>query len=371
MREVVLVVGVVLLAACSGERQDSDTSKAQSEEKVLNVYNWVDYVGDSTIADFEARTGITVNYDVYDSSEVLDTKLLTGRSGYDIVVPSGARAEPLISAGAFRELDKSILRNLGNLDPQFMRTLAKYDPGNRFGLPYLWGTIGIGYNPDRVEKILGTRTIDSLSAVFEPTIAARLAKCGITLLNSPESMFSLALIYLGFDSNSQDRDELAAAETLLIQARPYVRYFDSAQYVNDLASGEVCVSVGWSYGIAQARLRGGQAKNATEVIYVIPKEGAPIFVDLMGIPIDAPHPNNAHAFLDYLMEPKVIAEVTNAVRSPNGNAASLPFVTEALRADPAVYPDEAVYDRLRPERYWPQETVREVTRAWTRIRTGQ
>lgn len=370
-RKGLLTVGLVLLASCGSDRPDGAGQEAHSEDKVLNVFNWADYIGKSTIADFEAKTGIKVNYDVYDSSELLETKLLTGGSGYDVVVPSGARGANLVRIGALRKLDKSKLKNLSNLDPEYMRTLAGYDPGNEYALPYLWGTTGIGYNPDMVERVLGTRVIDSLSAVFDPDIASKLAKCGITIVDAPETMFMLAFIYLGVDANSERHEDLVAAEALMARARPYFRYFHSSQYVNDLASGEVCVSIGWSNAIMQARLRGSQSKSPVEVIYVIPREGGTLTFDMMAIPIDAPHPENAYAFLDYLAEPEVIAEITNVVRAANGNQASLPFVTQELRSDPSVYPTKAVFERLSLEMPWSPQTTRDVTRAWTRIRTGQ
>ena len=338
MRRVFRAVGLttvlVQLAACGGGRDEARTASVASDEKVLHVYNWADYVGESTIADFEARTGIKVVYDVYDSNEVLQTTLLTGGSGYDVVVPSGAPAHHLIEAGALRPLDKSKLKNLANLDPRILQILTAFDPGNEHALPYLWGTTGIGYNPDMVEKALGTRTLDSLAAVFDPAIASKLAKCGITMLDAPNDMFTVAFHYLGLDGNSQRPEDWAAAEAVLKKAAPYVRYYHSSQYVSDLASGEVCVSIGWSGALQQARSRGAQAETPVEVVYVIPKEGAMIWFDLMAIPVDAPHPENAYAFLDYLMEPKVIADITNVVGQANGNAAALPFVAETLRNDP-------------------------------------
>ena len=375
MRRVFRAVGLttvlVQLAACGGSRDEARTASVASDEKVLHVYNWADYVGESTIADFEARTGIKVVYDVYDSNEVLQTTLLTGGSGYDVVVPSGAPAHHLIEAGALRPLDKSKLKNLANLDPRILQILTAFDPGNEHALPYLWGTTGIGYNPDMVEKALGTRTLDSLAAVFDPAIASKLAKCGITMLDAPNDMFTVAFHYLGLDGNSQRPEDWAAAEAVLKKAAPYVRYYHSSQYVSDLASGEVCVSIGWSGALQQARSRGAQAETPVEVVYVIPKEGAMIWFDLMAIPVDAPHPENAYAFLDYLMEPKVIADITNVVGEANGNAAALPFVAEALRNDPSVYPTNEVFKRLHPDKPWPPEMNREIARAWTRIKTGE
>ena len=360
-----------LLAACGGDREPASEASIGGEEKVLHVYNWVDYIGESTIADFEARTGIKVVYDVLDSNEVLQTKLLTGGSGYDVVVPSGAPAHHLIQAGALRALDKSKLKNLANLDPRILQIVTAFDPANEHALPYMWGTTGIGYNPDLVEKALGTRTIDSLAAVFDPAIASKLAKCGITLLDAPNDMFTVAFHYLGLDGNSQRPEDWAAAEAALKKAAPYVRYYHSSQYVSDLASGEVCVSIGWSGALQQARSRGAQAESTVEVVYVIPKEGAMIWFDMLAIPTDAPHPEHAYAFLDYLMEPKVIADITNAVGEANGNAAALPFVAETLRNDPSIYPTNEVFKRLHPDQPWPPEMNREIARAWTRIKTGE
>jgi putrescine transport system substrate-binding protein len=356
------------VAACGGGGEGAE--KAQSG-KVLHVYNWTDYIAESTIRDFEARTGIKVVYDVYDASEVLQTKLLTGQSGYDVVVTSGAATGRLIASGATRKLDRSQLRNLGNLDPQLMQRVTLYDAGNEHALPYLWGTTGIGYNPDQVERVLGTRTIDSLAAVFDPAIASKLAQCGITWLDAPADVFQLAFVYLGLDANSQRPVDVAAAEALLARVRPYVRYFHSSQYLNDLASGEVCVSIGWSGGIQQARSRGAAGENPVEVVYVIPKEGAPLWTDLVQIPVDAPHPENAHRFIDYLLEPEVIAAISNTVGQANGNVASLPHVAASIRDDPAIYPSEDVYGRLTIDRTWSPEITRDVNRAWTRIKTAQ
>lgn len=349
-RASLVAVALLLLAGCGGAGDDADAVIVGQEEKVLHVANGADYIGESTIRDFEARTGIKVVYDVYDSSEVLQTKLLTGQSGYDVVVTSGAATARLIAGGALRKLDRSKLRNLGNLDPQLMQRVTNYDPGNEHGTPYLWGTTGIGYNPDRDEQVLGTRAIDGLAAVFDPAMAAKLASCGITWLDAPADMFQVAFIYLGLDANSHRPEDLAAAEALLTRVRPYVRYIHSSQYLTDLASGEVCVSVGWSNGIQQARHRRVQAARPIEVIPVIPKEGAPLWTDLVAIPVDAPHPENAHRFIDYLLEPTVIAEISNTVGQANGNAASLPYVAESVRDDPTIYPSEEVYRRLTIDR---------------------
>jgi putrescine transport system substrate-binding protein len=269
------------------------------------------------------------------------------------------------------KLDRSRLRNLGNLDPKFLQIIAAYDPGNEHGLPYLWGTTGVGYNPGQVEQVLGTRTLDGFAAVFDPAIASKLAKCGITWLDAPNDMFQAAFIYLGLDANSHRPEDRAAAEALLAAARPYVRYFHSSQYLNDLASGEVCVSLGWSGGLLQARARGAEAAEPVEVRYVIPKEGAPLWADLLVIPVDAPHPELAHQFIDYLLEPEVIAAITDTVGQANGNAAALPMVREAIRNDPEIYPSAEVYQRLTLDQAWSAEQLREVNRAWARIKTAE
>jgi putrescine transport system substrate-binding protein len=365
---IVLFVLSIAVAACGEHESPGATS--EGGQPVVHVYNWVDYVAESTIRDFEARTGIKVVYDVYDSNEVLQTKLLVGHSGYDVVFPAGGLNYRLAQAGILTKLDKSKLPNYGNLDPEIMRLVAANDPDNAYAIPYLRGTTGIGYNPDRVQQVLGTRTIDSLAAIFDPTTASRLAQCGITWLDAPPDMFSLALIYLQRDPNSEKPEDVAAAEALLTRARPYVRYFHSSQHVNDLASGEVCVSVGWSGGIQQARVRGAEAATPVDVVYVIPKEGAPLWCDMAAIPIDAPHPANAYAFLNYLMEPRVIAEITNTVGQASGNAAATQYVDAAIRDDPSIYMGDEVMERLTIDRALSDEHVRTLWRAWNRIRTG-
>lgn len=376
MRRELTRAGIVLLlaaaAACGGKPGEGEgaTTTNADEAKVLHVYNWADYVAKSTISDFEARTGIKVSYDVFDSADVLATKLLTGGSGYDVVVPNGGTTYRLGQTGILLKLDKSRLKNLGNLDPQIMQIVAANDPGNEHALPYLWGTTGIGYNPDLVEQALGTRTIDSLAAVFDPRNAARLMKCGITMLDSPVDMYAIAYIYLGLDPNSHRPEDVAAAERALTAVRPYIRYYNSSRYVSDLATGEVCVSIGWSGAIQQARVAGAQLENPVHVEYVIPKEGAPVWFDMVAIPADAPNVDHAYAFLDYLLEPKVIADITNTVGQANGNAASLPFVKPELRDNPSVYPSPEVFERLTIDKAWEPALISDISRRWIRMQTG-
>ncbi len=366
------VVAGLALAACGGKQETGTAAKAVApEEKAVNVLNWSDYIGDTTVADFEKATGIKVTYDVFDSNEVLETKLLAGRSGYDVVVPTATFLERQIKAGVFLPLDKSKLPNLKNMDPDIMQRIAAHDPGNRHSVNYLWGTIGLGYNPEMVKKALGTDTIDSWAALLEPANAAKLGKCGIAILDAPTDVYGSVAIYMGTDPNSEKLEDLKVIEDTLMKIRPYVRYFHSSQYINDLASGEICLALGWSGDVLQARDRGAVAARPVRVKYAIPKEGAMIFFDMLAVPADAPHPENAHAFLNYMMDPEVIAKVTNKVRYANGNIASLPFVDEAIREDPAIYPGAEVRSRLHPDLVESQPFSRELNRAWTRIRSGQ
>ncbi|HET8691900.1 MAG TPA: polyamine ABC transporter substrate-binding protein [Steroidobacteraceae bacterium] len=367
-----VAAAVALAAACGGKQEPEAGGAAPGpEEKVVNVYNWSDYIGDTTIADFEKATGIKVVYAVFDSNEQLETKLLTGRSGYDLVVPTAPFMERQIKAGVYMKLDKSQLPNLANMDPEIMRRTAAHDPGNEHSVTYLWGTVGLGYNPDMVKKALGTDTIDSWGALLDPAIASKLAKCGIAILDAPTDVYGSVAIYKGIDPNSEKPEDLKAVEDTLMKIRPYVRYFHSSQYINDLASGEICLALGWNGDILQARDRGAAAAKPVTVRYVIPKEGAINYFDMMAIPADAPHPRNAHAFVNYLMDPQVIAKVTNKVRFANGNLASLPYVADDIKNDPGIYPDAATRERLHPDLAESQQFSRELNRAWTRVRSGE
>lgn len=371
-RSVLLASFLVLLASCGGGKEGSDAGGSPAaEDKQLFVYNWSDYIGETTVADFEAKTGIKVTYAVMDSNEVLETKLLAGRSGYDIVVPTAPFLERQIKAGVYLKLDKPRLPNLVNMDPDIMQRTAQHDPGNEHSITYLWGTVGIGYNPDMVRKALGTDTIDSWSAILEPQNTAKLAKCGIAMLDSPTDVFASVLIYRGLNPNSERPEDLAAVEETLMKVRPHIKYFHSSSYINDLASGEICMALGWNGDILQARDRGAAAATPVKVAYAIPKEGAINYFDMFAIPADAPHPGNAHEFLNFIMEPAVIARVSDKVRFANGNLASLPLISERVRGDQSIYPDAEVRERLHPDLAESPEFSREMNRAWTRIRTGQ
>ncbi|MBS3850166.1 polyamine ABC transporter substrate-binding protein [Devosia sp. J2-20] len=358
------------LALALGALMVASPALAQ-EEAVLNVYNWSDYIAEDTIANFEAETGIKVNYDVYDNNEVVEAKLLAGNSGYDIVVPSGFFLERQVQAGLYQELDKSKLTNLGNMDPGVMERTAAHDPDNAHSIDYMWGTTGIGYNVGKVTEALGAdQPIDTWDIVFKPELAAKLADCGIAMLDAPNEIFAAALNYLGIDPNSESADDLAKAEELVQGVRPYVRYFHSSQYIDDLGNGEICLAVGYSGDVFIARDAAAEAAQGVEVAYFIPKEGALQWFDLFAIPGDAPHPDNAHKFIDYMMKAEVAAANTNYVFYASGNAAAVEFIDDEIKNDPAIYPPADVAAKLYPRKATSPEFSELMTRSWTRIKTG-
>ena len=331
---------------------------------------WKFQVAD-TIANFEKETGIKVRYDVFDSNEVLEAKLLAGNTGYDIVVPSASFVARQIKAGIFQPLDKTKLPNYANLDPELMKVLAGYDAGNQHIVPWLWGTTGIGYNVKKIKERMPDAPIGSWDLILKPEIVAKFKDCGVTMLDSPAEVVPTSLRYLGLPTGSQNAADLAKAEALMMTVRPSIKYFHSSQYINDLANGEICLVMGWSGDVFIARDRAAEAKNGNEIAYFIPREGALMWFDTMGIPKDAKHTENAYKFLDYVMRPKVIAAVSNLVKYPNGNAASTQYVDEAIRNDPAIYPDAATKANLFPNVVNTPEYDRLATRAWTRIKTNQ
>jgi putrescine transport system substrate-binding protein len=348
------------------------TQEARAQEARLHIYNWSDYIAPDTVANFEKETGIRVTYDVYDGNEVLEAKLLAGHSGYDIVVPS---ASPFMArqivAGAFLPLDKSKLPNLKNLDPRLVALAAIADPGNRYGVPYLWSVTGIGYNVAKVEHALGGGVPrDSLALLFDPALAQKLAGCGIELLDTPQEVVPAALAYLGIDTASRDLADLDRAMVLLDRVRPYVRRFHSSQYINDLAAGDICVALGYSGDVIQARNRAREAESGVEIAFRVPREGAQMSIDMLGIPADAPHPDNAHRFIDYILRPEIIAAVTNAVSYPNPNRAATALVTPEIRDDPGIYPPDAVQRLLYIDRPVPRAYERARMRAWNRMKSG-
>jgi putrescine transport system substrate-binding protein len=349
---------------------------ARAEEARLHIYNWSDYIAPDTIARFAKETGIAVTYDVYDGNEVLEAKLLAGHSGYDIVVPS---ASPFmarqIAAGAYLPLDKAKLPNLKNLDPRLVALAAIADPGNAHGVPYLWSVTGIGYNVAMVERALGLPgggavSRDSLALLFDPAFAAKLAGCGIELLDTPQEVIPAALAYLGIDPTSREPADLDRAAALIGRVRPYVRRFHSSQYINDLASGDICIALGYSGDVIQARNRAREAESGVEIAFRVPREGAQMSIDMLGIPGDAPHPDNAHRFIDYILRPEIIAAITNAVSYPNPSLAATPFVMPEIRDDPGIYPPDAVRRLFYIDRPAPRAYERARVRAWNRMKSG-
>jgi putrescine transport system substrate-binding protein len=359
--------GALIIVALLG------SSAATAKEPRLNVYNWSDYIAPDTIPKFEAETGIRVTYDVYDANEVLEAKLLAGRSGYDIVVPS---ASPFmarqIAAGVYRALDKTKLPNWNNLDPRILELVAPADPGNAHGVPYLWSDTGIGYNEAQLPAALGDAApVDSLALIFDPAGAEKLAGCGISLLDTPQEVAPAALAYLGLDPKSRDLGDLDKAFSALEKIRPYIRKFHSSQYINDLANGDLCIALGYSGDVVQARNRAREAGNGVAIAFQVPKEGAMMSVDMLGVPADAPHPENAVRFIDYLLRPAVIADVTNAVSYPNPNLPATALVKPEIRDDPAVYPPQDFRHRLYVDLPAPPDYERARTRAWTRLKSGR
>lgn len=347
-------------------------SAAAEEPKKLNIYNWSDYIGETTIADFEKETGIAVTYDMYTGNEDLEAKLVIGGTGYDVVFPSSSFFARQIQIGLYQKLDKSKLPNLKNLDPGIMAILDKEaDPGNQYAIPYMWGTNGFTYNVKMIEERMPGAPVDSLAMIFDPEITAKFADCGITFLDSPEDVLPLALAYMGKDPTSQKEEDIIAAADMVMKVRPFIRQFDSQQYLNSLPNGENCISMSWSGDYATASQRAADAGIDIELAYTIPKEGTNIWFDGMLIPADAPHPGNAHLFLDYMMRPEVIAAATNYTYYANANVPAKQYVLPEILEDPAIYPDEETLKRGFPSVVRDQALSRVITREWTRIKTGQ
>ncbi|MBY5990821.1 polyamine ABC transporter substrate-binding protein [Ferrimonas balearica] len=357
------------LMASAGLMATMSFSVAAANTK-LHVYNWSDYIAEDTIANFEKETGIEVVYDVFDSNEVLEAKLLTGNSGFDLVVPSSDFLGRQAQAGAFQELDRSKLSNYGNLDPKLMAILQDKDPGNKYAVPYLWGTTGLGYNADAIAKIFGEDfEVNSWDLVFKPELISKL-DCGVAFLNAPTEIIPAAMHYLGMDPNSTNPKDVKPAEELLMKVRPYITYFHSSQFINDLANGDICVAVGWSGDILQAADRADEADNGITVEYVIPGEGTLVWFDLMAIPRDARNVDAAHQFIDYLMRPDVMAEISNYVWYANAIPSSKEAIDEEVTTHPGIYPPEEVQAKLWGAKITPPKMNRALTSSWNRIKKG-
>jgi len=342
------------------------------DEKVLNIYNWSDYIAEDTVANFEKETGIKVTYDVFDSNELLENKLVAGNTGYDLVVPSLQYLSRQVQAGVFQPLDKSKLPNWSHLDPALMARIATLDPDNTHAVNWLWGTTGIGYNEAKVKAALGEGApVDSWDLVFKPENISKLKDCGVAVLDTPGELIPIALNYLGEDPNSFDEKVIAKGQALLSTVRPYITEFNSSEYINELANGDICVAVGWSGDVLQAAARADEAKNGIVVKYSLPKEGGPMWFDMMAIPKDAKHPKNAHLFLNYILRPEVMAGISNYVAYANANKDSTPLVDKSVLENPSVYPPPATMQKLFTFAVLPPEVDRNYTRFWTKLKTGR
>lgn len=350
-------------------------SPARAQDRIVNVYNWSDYIDAEVIEDFTKATGIKVVYDTFDSNEVLETRLLAGQTGYDVVVPSGPFLQRQIAAGLYQKLDKAKLENIRNLSPDVMARLAVHDPGNQFAVNYMWFTTGIAYNAEKAKARLGDGALDpvlgSWDVVFKPEILKKFADCGIYVLDSPDDMFPIALNYLGLHPDSKRPADLRRATELLSGMRRHVKKFHSSEYINALANGDICLAVGWSGDVFQARNRAREAENNVEIDYVIPKEGTLMSLDNLAIPKDAPNRDEAHAFIDYLSRPDVAARNTNSTNFANGVLGSMALVDKAIVANKSIYPKAATQQRLFTVTSLDQPTQKLITREWTRIKTGK
>ncbi len=342
-----------------------------ARERVVNVYNWSDYIDPAVLEDFTRETGIKVKYDTFNSNDMLETKLLAGRTGYDVVVPTAYFLARQIKAGVFQKLDKSKLPNLKNAWDDIAARLAAYDPGNQYAVNYMWGTTGIGYNAKKVREILGEAPIDSWDVLFKPEMIARFKDCGVHVIDAADEVFAAALDYLKLDPNSKEAGDFEKAAELITKVRPFVRKFHSSEYLNALASGEVCLVLGYSGDIKQAQKRAAEAKNGVEIVYAIPKEGAQLWFDNLAIPKDARNVAEAHALIDYLLRPDVAARNSNLVSYASGNGASRALIDKAIVEDKTIYPDEATMKTFYTIQAREPKTQRLMNRLWTRIKTGR
>jgi putrescine transport system substrate-binding protein len=361
-----------ILAGCGGGAKPPAPGggTAGPEEKVVNVYNWSDYVEPHVLEDFTKETGIKVNYDVFDSNEVLETKLLTGHTNYDVVAPSGAFLARQIGAGVLQKLDKSRLPNWKNLDPEVMKKAEQYDPGNQYAVDYMWITSGPGYNVAKIKERMPDAPLDSWRMFYDPAVISKFADCGVSLLDAPTEIIPTVFLYLGKDPNSTSMEDMQAAEKALMAIRPYIRYVHSSRYIDDLANGEICLALGWSGDVKQAHDRAAEAGKGIDIGYKIAKEGAISNYDMFAIPVDAPHPNNAHVFINFMLRPDIAARNTNFLKYANGDTPT-PALAEKVRNDPGVYPPPDVLAKLHPEPARTPEYTRLLNRLWTRFKTGE
>ena len=356
-----LLAGVVLVGASIAHA---------AEEPLLNVYNWSDYIDPDLIEEFEREFGIKVNYDIYDSSEIVDTKLLTGRSGYDVVVHSTSFSQRLIPIGVYQRVDYARLKNWHHMDPDLLARIRGHFGDDIAGVPYMWGTTGFAYNRDMVLERMPDAPLDSAAMLFDPAVVSRFADCGVSLLDDPTSVIPMAMLYLGYPANSVEPEHLEKVEQLLKSVRPYIKYFSSTKMLLDLPSKEVCIAMAWSGDYAVASSRAAEAGVDIDLGYTIPREGAIDWYDNMYIPADAPHPENAYLFLDFMLRPEVIARASNYIGYANANRSATALVDPAITGDPAIYPDPVTMERLEPSVILSPKLERRRSRAWTKIKTG-
>ena len=376
-RMAILALGCALAFSACGDRKAQSgappggTPGPSDSAKVLNLYIWSDYLAADTLPNFEKQTGIKVNVAYFDTNETLETKLLAGGSGFDVVVPTASYFERQIKAGAYLPLDKSRLPSLRYMDGLLMQKVAMHDPGNAHGVIYMWGTNGIGYNEKLVKALLPSAPLDSWRMVFDPAVASKVAKCGISILDSPAEMMRAVYSYLGKDPNSQSPDDLVQAEAVLTKIRPYIRSINSSEYIEALANGDICVAVGYNGDVLQARDRARKAGKGIEIKYVVPKEGSILWFDILAIPKDAPHPDSAYAFLNYILTPKVIAEISNFKRYANADAQAQSLIEPSVRDDPAIYPPVEQRQKLAVQLADSADQTRAITRVFEKFKTGQ
>src|ERR1700691_890514 len=373
----ILPLGFIsLLAACGGSKPGKGSAEraaadAADSGKVVNLYIWSDYLAQNTLSDFEKQTGIKVNVSYFDANETLETKLLAGSRRFDVVVPTASYFERQIKAGVYLTLDKSKLPNLKNMDPQLMAKVALHDPGNAHGIIYMWGTNGIGYNEKMVKELMPDAPLDSWRMVFDPAVASKVAKCGISVLDSPAEMMRAVYSYLGKDPNSQSPDDLVLAEATLMKIRPFIRNINSSEYIEALANGDICIAVGYNGDVLQARDRAREAGKGIEIKYAVPKEGSILWFDMLAIPKDAPNPDNAYAFINYILTPRVIADISNFKRYADADAQAQSLLDPAVRDDPGIYPPKEVTAKLAVQLADSADQTRAITRVWQKFKTGQ
>lgn len=344
---------------------------AQAQDRSVNVYNWNDYIDPRVLEDFTRETGIKVVYDTYDNNEIVETKMLAGKSGYDIVVPSGPFLQRLIKAGVFEKLDRSKLPNARNLWDEVSKKLAVYDPGNLYAINYMWGTTGIGINVGKVRERLGEMPLNSWDLVLKPAVVDKLKDCGVHMLDAPEDMFPGVLRAIGLDPSSKKPEEITRAADHLMKVRAAVRKFHSSEYINALAAGDICIAVGYSGDVLQARRRADEARNGVKIDYLIPREGALMWFDSFAIPADAPNKENAYVFLNYMLRADVAARNSNMVSYASGNLAAKAEINKEILDNPNIYPDAATFARLFTNTAYDDKIQKVVTRLWTRLKTGK